>query len=618
MADMLSIGTAATNSFKRALDVTSQNVANVATEGYSRQRAEIASNTPNTVGLGFQGGGARIETIERINAEYLHSQLANSQSLVERYSAQVELASQVEGVIASNDQGIQEFLQRYFDALQNLSDNPTSDTSRQMLIDEGKNLQSHIGNLTAVLDDTQYQLNSQISGLADEINSRLETIQAVNIQVERANRVGQQAPNELLDRRDQAVLELSQYMDIKTFPQESGRVDIHTANGQLPLLSDNTITRLEVDRSPYGDDNRTEVYMSIGGGRQLVSDQIAGGQLGGALHFRDNLLEKAKNDLGLTLNGLTASMNWQHYQGYDINGDAGGNLFTPLALNAINNTDNTGVETGTNILVSFNPNAGVSEPPYDGATGLSLQPATYGDKESYLQNAFTEIGRFESRSYELRYNQATDEFDFFDYNTKAPLLDSTGTPITLARGAVGNIEGMSFDLSGVTTAPDDRDSFLVKPHQTILENFGQELNATEKVATRGQSPIDNDSDGSILDEAPASAAVGDNVNISNLAGLQSTKLLLADSSDVGSETLLGGYSKMATNVGMYVRGSEIQLTAQSNVFQQVTDQRDSISGVSLDEEAANLMRYQQAYEAAAQIIATSQTLFQTILDAVRR
>ena len=618
MADMLSIGTAATNSFKRALDVTSQNVANVATEGYSRQRAEIVSNTPNSVGLGFQGGGSRVETIERINATYLQSQMASSQSLVERYDTQVQLANQVEGIIASNDQGIQEFIQRYFDSLQNLANNPTSDTSRQMLIDEGKNLQSHIGNLTAVLDDTQYQLNAQIGGLSDEVNSRLETIQAINIQVERANRVGGQAPNELLDRRDQAVLELSQYMDIKVFTQDSGRVDVHTANGRLPLLSDNTITRLEADRSPYGDDNRTELYMSIGGQRQLVGNQITGGQLGGALDFRDNLLERAKNDLGLMLNGLTASMNWQSYQGYDINGDAGGNLFTPLSMDAINNTNNSGVETGTNILVSFNPNAGVSEPPYDGATALSSQPATFGDKETYLQNAFTEIGRFEPRSYELRYNQGTDAFDFFDFSTKNPLLDNTGTPVSLARGTVGNIEGMSFDLTGVTTAPDDRDSFLVKPHQAILNDFSQELLDTEKVATRGQSPLDTNNDGSLLDETPATAAVGDNVNISNLAGLQSAKLLLADSSDNGSETLLGGYSKMATNVGMYVRGSEIQLTAQTNVFQQITDQRDSISGVSLDEEAANLMRYQQAYEAAAQIIATSQTLFQTILDAVRR
>ncbi|MCF6253926.1 MAG: flagellar hook-associated protein FlgK [Thiomicrorhabdus sp.] len=617
MADMLSIGTSATNSFKRALDVTSQNVANVSTEGYSRQRAEIVSNSPGSAGAQFVGTGARVESIERINAEYLQTQLSSSQSMVNRYDTQVQLANQVEGVIASNDQGIQEFMQRYFDSLQSLSDNPTSDTGRQMLIDEGNNLESHVGNLISVLDETEYQVNAQINGLTDEVNSRLETIQSLNEQVKSSNRGGQ-APNVLLDQRDQAILELSQYMDIKTFPQEDGTIDIHTANGRIPLLSDNAITRLEADRSPYGDDNRTELYVTLGGQKQMIGNQITGGELGGVLDFRDNLLEKSKNDLGLMLNGLTASMNWQHYQGYDINGDAGGNLYTPLSVNAMNNTKNSGVETGDNILVSFNPNAGISEPPYDGLTALSTQPATYGDKETYLQNALTEIGRFESRSYELRYNQGTDAFDFFDAQTNNPLLDSTGNPVSLARGATASIEGISFDLSGVVAAPDDGDSFLVKPHQAILDDFSQALTQTEKVATRGQSPIDTNNDGSLLDEVPAAAGVGDNVNISNLAGLQSTKLLLADSSDVGSETLLGGYSKMATNVGMYVRSSEVQLTAQTNVLQQVTDQRDSISGVSLDEEAANLVKYQQAYEAAAQIIATSQALCQTILDAVRR
>jgi len=610
---MLNIGTAATSSFKRALDVTSHNVANVATEGYSRQRAEITNNTPATSGSAFLGGGSRVETIERIHADYLQVQLANSQSLVERYDTQVQLARQVEGVIASNDQGIQEFMQRYFDSLQNLADNPTSDTGRQMLIDEGGNLESHIGNLTAVLDDTQDQVNSQVSGLSNEINDRLETIQAINVQVERAFNNQRQLPNDLLDQRDQAILELSQYLDIKQFPQESGRIDIHTGNGTLPLLSDNTLTRLETDRSQYSDENITEVYMTLGGQRQIISDKITGGQLGGVIDFRDDLLGQAKNDLGLTLNGLTASMNWQHYQGYDINGDAGGNVFTPLTMDAMKSSANTGTEDGTNILVSFNPNVGVSEPPYDGVTPLSSQPATFGDKEAYLQNAFTEIGRFEPREYEIKSDGAVPaNFSFFDYQTGEDLTSSVVQPVP----GVFQLEGLSFDLSGVS-ATDLGDSFLVKPHQQVLSDFSQAISDTELVAARGQSPIDSNSDGSLADEVPAFAAVGDNVNIANMAGLQSAKLLLADSSDAASETLLGGYSKMATNVGMYVRGAEIQLTAQTNVFQQMTDQRDSISGVSLDEEAANLMRFQQAYEAAAQIISASQTLFQTILGAVR-
>ena len=171
-------------------------------------------------------------------------------------------------------------------------------------------------------------------------------------------------------------------------------------------------------------------------------------------------------------------------------------------------------------------------------------------------------------------------------------------------------------MSGVA-ATGIGDSFLVKPHQEMLTDFASTITDIEAIATRGQSPVDSNNDGLLTDEVPAFAAVGDNVNMANMAGLQSAKILLSNDSGQPSETLLGGYSKMATNVGTYVRSADIQLTAQTNVFQQIVDQRESYSGVSLDEEAANLIKFQQAYEAAAQIIATSQSLFQTILSTVR-
>lgn len=617
MADMLTIGALATNAFKKALDVTSHNVANVNTEGYSRQRAELISNTPGDTGSAFLGGGTRVESVNRIHSDYIQTQIISSKSLVDRYESQLSLANQVEGIIASNDEGIQEFMQRYFDSLQNLADNPTSNTNRQLVLDEANNLESLVANLTTVIKDTQGQVGSQLGGLTLEINNRLETIQAVNEQVKVAENNGSQTPNDLLDQRDQAILELSEYIDIETYRQPDGTIDIHAGKGKLPLLSDNTITPLQTNRSPYSGENQIEIYMSLGGVSSVVTNLISGGQVGGVIDFRENMLEKAQNDLGLTLNGLTAAANWQHYQGYDMNGNAGGDIFEPLSMNAINNTNNTGAETGANIAVSFNPNAGVSEPPYDGLTPLTSQPATYGAKETLLQNAFTQIGDFEPREYELRYDAGTDAFEFFDYKTGAAVVDNAGTPVTVNRGATGNVEGMSFDFTGMVVAPADNDSFLVKPHQQILIDFGRKINATDELATRGQTPIDADNDGSLLDEVPSAAAEGDNVNVANLANLQSLKLLLSDSTGQGSETLLGGYSLMATNVGMYVRSSEIQLTAQTNVFEQMIDQRESLSGVSLDEEATNLIRYQQAYEAAAQLITTSQSMFQTIIGAIR-
>lgn len=614
---MLTIASLSLNTFKKALEVTSHNVANASTEGYNMQRVIIQSSAPGNAGNNYQGSGAMVGGIERIYSEALQTQLYSSQTLKQRYETQLDLSTQVEGIVASNDKGIQEFLNRYFSSLQALSDNPTSTTSRQQVLDEVGNLESHVNNLTSVLADTNYQTNNQVSDIIKEVNNRLQSVQEMNTQIDNILKNTTNAPNDLMDQRDQAILEISQYMDIKTYYHDNGSVDIYAGNGQIPLLSSNSLMRLEASRSEFQDENRTEVYAYIGDQKQLISDKIVGGELGGVLDFRDNMLGKAQNDLGLTLNGMVASMNWQHYQGYDANGDAGGDIFAPLSTNAIESVKNTGTVYGTDISVSFNPNPGVSEPPYDGSTALANQPATYGDKQSYLENANTEVGNFEPREYKLMYNQGTDSFDFFDYMTKQAVVDSSGNPISVARGSSANVEGLYFDFTGVTNVPADEDSFLVKPHKQILEDFSKVISEQEQLATRGQSPIDSNSDGSLNDETPAAAAKGDNVNIANMAGLQTAKLLFSGSDGKATESLLGGYSKMAVNVGMYVRGTDIQYTAQSNVHDVMVAQRESYSGVSLDEEAANLVRYQQAYEASAQIVATVQELFRTLLDLSR-
>lgn len=587
MADMLTIGSSATMAFKNALDVTSHNVANVSTDGYNRQRAEISSSTN-------VGGGSSVTSIERINADYLQSQLINSNSILSRYDSQVSLSNQVEGVIAGNDSGVQEFMQSFFDSLQNLANNPTSTTGRQLVLDDAGSLSSHIENLTSVLNDTQDQVNNQITGLTTEINNHLETIQKINAQVADSMNNSLQAPNDLLDKRDQAVMELSQYIDIKSSENSDGQMDVFLSDGRLPLLADNKIVPLKADLSEYKNENRVELYMTVNGTTQVVSDRITGGELGGVLDFRTNMLDQSQNDLGVTLNGLVASMNWQNYQGYDANDQPGGNLFEPLSIDGVLASKNN-TEDGSNISVSFNPNQGVSEPPY-----TLPEAGTYAQKQGYLDNALSQIGEFSSREYEIEADGVG--YKFYDKNTQEEL-----TP-TSAVGNIYQLDGLMFDLSANTNV--DGDSFLVKPHQEILQNFSVAMTDEDSLATRGQSPDPADTN-------PTPAGDGDNVNIANMASLQSAKLLFADDSGNASETLLGGYSKMASNVGMYVRSSEIQQSAQSNVYDQLVQQNDSISGVSLDEEATNLVKYQQAYQAASQIISTSQSLFQTLLGVVR-
>lgn len=619
MADMLGIGSLATNTFKRAIEVTSHNVANVGTVGFHRQAANIVSNSANMTGQVFGGGGARVDTVQRIIAPYIQDQLVASNSMMTRYDQQLQLSKQVEGIVGSNDQGVQQFMQRFFDSLQNLSNAPVSETNRQLVLDEAGNMEGHIQNINLILQDTQYQVNNEISNSIVEINNRLQTIQAINTQVSSSFIKGAQVPNDLLDQRDQAIFELSTYMDIKTYTQPNGRIDIHMGDGRFPLISDNTLTTLESNLSQYQSENRTEVYMNISGQRTNMSDYIKGGQLGGVLDFRKNMLDNALNDMGAMLNGMVSAINWQHYQGYDINGNAGGNFFQPLASTVVNNLGNDPASSdGAAISVSFNPPlpAGVTDlPPFDGTAGHA-QPTVYQDKLNYLNNAQTAIGNLQPREYIMRFDSALDAgaggFYVFDRQTNVQLGSFALDPANPSQ-----IDGLEFKGDGGTYV--NGDQFLVSPNKDIVKNFAKVISDPQQLATRGQSPFDAVT-GLNLDpatSAPAPAGVGDNVNAANLASLQAKKLMFADTAGNPAETLLGSYSKMATNVGMYVRGTDIQLTAQTNVYQNIKNQSESISGVNLDEEAANLMRFQQAYEAAAKIIQTSQTLFQTLISVIR-
>jgi len=629
MADMLTIGTNATNTFKRALDVTSHNVANIGTEGYNRQRAEILSDAPGNASVGFHGGGSKIGTVQRMYADFIQTQLVDANSQKSRYNEQLSVANQLEGVVAGNDAGIQDFMQRLFDSFHNLANNPTSSTSRQQVISESTNMESMLSNMSGVLGETQVQTNGQIENIVQQVNEKLTSIQAINKEVANSTNYGGQPPNDLLDQRDEAIKQFSGLMDIKTFKQPDGRIEIYTADGRYPLLNDNVRTNLSASFTDFRNEQRMEVFIDVSGKQKMISDSVQGGQLGGLLDFRKNMLDKSMNELGVALNGLVASVNWQHYQGYDLNGNPGQDFYQPLSMNAMEKATNTGAEDGTNIKVSFNPvydpSAPVqgTNPPFDPAAvppAANAQPATYGDKQTNFQTAMAQIGEFKAREYELTFSSALNGYEVRDYRTGEVLNDAAGNPQFISLGApdngVKNVEGLQFDFSAAL-APTDGDQFIVKPHQEILNNFKTIIADPETLATRGQSSQDTNNDGLLTDEVPTASAYGDNVNIANIASLQSKKILYSDQNGNAAETILGGYSKMATNVGMYVSGTQIQLTAQENVFNQVNDRREAYSGVNLDEEAANLLRFQQAYQASAQIIQTSQSLFQSLLGAVR-
>jgi flagellar hook-associated protein 1 FlgK len=447
-----------------------------------------------------------------------------------------------------------------------------------------------VGSAQQVLAQTEAQINNQLEQVSTDINSRLSQLREVNFSIKTGSISGVQQPNDLFDKRDQLTYELSELVGIRTKINENGTVDVFTANNRIPLLADDKVTLLQVQSDDYPGRDRNELFVTQGGQLKQVTPLLGtGGELGGLLEVRANLLDTTYDRLGQVLNGFVAAQNVQHQQGWDAAGNPGEAIFRPLNVDAFAQKGNS---------VNASVTVGVALTEFD-----STDPAlTYGEKQTALAASFATLGELKPAGYQV-------EFDGTDVRiTNLTSQEVQTTPIASVVNNAIDFEGLRFNLSNLSAG----DRFQVSPHRAMLEQFGVNLTSPTQLATRGQSPLALDP----VDLATP-AAQGDNINVANLSAIQGRRLLDNDAAGQATSTLLEGYAQVTTDIGRYINRSESLFESTRTGFDFLLQKRESISGVNLDEEAANLLRFQQAYQAAAQVIQTSQSLFQTLLGAVR-
>ncbi|SFR59499.1 flagellar hook-associated protein FlgK [Thiomicrospira sp. ALE5] len=584
MADMLTIATTATNAFNRSLQVTSHNIANVNTEGYSRQRAELSALNFGNAG-GYGGSGVEASRIERIMSDFVNKQLQSAQSSVTGFETRLSIAKQVEGAVSSVDQGVENFLLNYFDSWQDLATNPQSNIAKDDVLNQASNLVAAMNATQQLLSQTERQINEQIGGVVNSINSQLADIEQINSAISKAGNNSQQ-PFDLLDKRDKAVNDLGKLLGITVTLKPDGQVEIYSENNRVPLLADNKVFPLEIGKGVYPGLDRAELMSRQSGTEIQITHLLEGsGELGGLLEARTNLIDKTYDQLGVMLNGFVASQNTQNNQGWTSNDELGGNIFTPLEVEARANVNNTSPLGTSNVTVSFN------------AADMLVSGNTVADADAKLANDMQEVGALRAASYEISFDGT--DYRVTNLSTKEFAEFSVSDDI--------EFEGLLFEPDGL--APGDR--FQVSPHRAMVESFRLEASEPSDLATRGQRP-----DMLAATDVLAPAASGDNTNAARFAALQS-KSLLFDRGSGATATIAEGFAQVSTDVGRYINRTESQLMSAQTGYNYLFEQRESIAGVNLDEEAANLIRFQQAYQAAAQVIQTSQSMFQTLLGAVR-
>ena len=627
------IGVTALNAAQAGLITTGHNISNAGTTGFNRQRVDTSPQLPELNGGGFFGRGVSVDNVRRIYSEVLdrQTQVATSQaSFYGTYSAQI---SQINNLVADPASGLSPALQDFFSAVQDVAASPGTTTSRQALISQTGALVSRFGALDRRMQDLSSSLNREIGGSVEGINTIATQIAQLNGRIATLQGSSPNAPNDLLDQRDQLVMDLNRIVSAQVIRQADGVYNVTIGSGQPLVVGESTLRLTTV--ANRDDPSRLDVGYQFTGTPTAINDALLnGGSLGALFSFRTQSLDAAQNALGRVAVALGQNFNAQHRLGQDLNGAAGGDFFsvpvpavTPRSgttagvtaavsnVSALTASDYRLAFDGTSYSVSRLSDNTVSGPfgslpqTIDGisftlasgtpAAGDSwlVQPTRFGARDLALLVSDTALvaaaAPVRSLAPTTNLGSATIGSPVVDASTQPPLNPALRNTVTITF----NSPPSTFNVVDTTAATTLATNVAYAPGMTISFNGWSTTLAGNPEATDTLTVQSN------------TGGRTDNRNALLLAGLQSSNRL-----DNGSSSYQSAYSAMVSDIGSKAREAQVTGKAQTSILRETQAAQQSLSGVNLDEEAANLIRFQQAYQAASKMISIASRLFDSILE----
>ncbi|MBB4819094.1 flagellar hook-associated protein 1 FlgK [Pseudomonas alcaligenes] len=672
MADLLSIGLSGLRTSQTSLTVTGHNISNVNTPGYSRQQAVQQTNVPQFTGGGYIGSGSQVVDVRRLASEFLTSQLrtATSQnSELQTFKSQIE---QLDGLLSNTTTGISPALKSFFTSLQTASQDPSSVAAREAVLSQAKGLEDAFNTLYDQLDKQNSQINDQLGALTTQVNSLAANVANYNDAIAKARASGAE-PNDLLDAREETIRQISEMIGVKTLEQNDGSVSLFVGTGQ-PLVVGNTASTLRA-KPGVDDPSRYQIDLVTGGVSQTITTQISGGEMGGLLAYRDTTLDQSYNSLGQLAITISDTINKQLGQGLDSAGRAGSPLFGNIndpqdaSLRVLSNVNNTGTASAA-LNITDTSKLGTSDYrlDYDGTnftatrlsdnapmtvsvTGTGPYTLSFADAAGNSQGFQVQMStlpaandRFTlqpTRRGATDFESTLKSSDQLAFSGSARAEATTNNRGTGTIGQPGLVSGPSpiditdlqdlFGANGISltfdaatntlngTLPAGATLSYVSPSTTALtpgQTNTLRLNYTDPSTnnsytyefTMGGTPQSGDS----FNLAFNNKGTGDNRNALALVGLQ-TKPVVGNGTT--GATYTDAYSGLVERVGSLTAQVRVNADAGEAVLKQAQENRDSLSGVNLDEEAASLIQFQQYYNANAQVIQVARALFDTLIGA---
>lgn len=553
ISGLFEIGRLALLANQKALGITGQNISNANTKGYSRQVPVFESTRPIDSQPGQVGTGVRITEIRRMVDSLLESQINSETGMLGNLEARASALDRIESIFSdTNDTGISQAINGFFNAVQGLIDNPQGYTERVDVISQGETLSEMISKAASDLSQVREDMDQGIGSAINDINGLASQIAVLNEKISHAE-INSQNANDYRDERTRLLNDLSGKIDISYFEDDLGQVTVMVGGGN-PLVEGSEARSLS-GTANSDNDGLTDIYFNPGPGQMVnITENIKNGSIAGMLNIRDEVVPELSGKLDLLAASITNEVNILHSAGYGLDSTTGNAFFSPL-------TTTTG-QLSANI-------GGAS---IDSGTILDFSVLSLDD-------------------YEIRF---TSPLNYDIVNTTDNTTVSTGN-IYISGGNI-DFDGIRVVITDNTGTPATGDTFTVSVTDGQAGRMSVLLSDPNKVAAAQD-----------LASLP-----GDNRNALALAQLQDDLTL-----NNSTTTFSSFYSSIVEEAGTISSQNSRALSAQRFVTDQLDARREEVSGVSLDEETVNLIKFQRGFEAAARLITTADELFQTILDLKR-
>jgi flagellar hook-associated protein 1 FlgK len=648
---LLNLGTRALQVNQVALQTTGNNIANVNTVGYSRQKAVLEAVEGQYSGSGYVGRGVNVQTIQRNFDEFLvrQSALASSNEFSDKTRA--DYLKQLEGIFEGGKQGLGASISDMMNAFSDVSNAPTDLTARTVALTRVQETASRMRSTSQRLDDLQLVVQQSLDQKISSINSIAKNIAAVNDQVIRALGSGQ-PPNDLLDQRDQLIRDLNQFVQTTQINADDGSIGIYLSSSQELILGTRA-SSVAIVKDDFGDPRTSTLAIIRNGEANRLDDHmLGGGEVSGLIRFQNHDLNEGRNLLGRLTMAISTAMNAQHKLGTDLDGNIGGDIFSPTVFGGANvlqpappafvNKGTTSLTMGISDVTKFaasdyflsfsGPTAGTITRNSDGqqtAFDFALTSPVVIDGLSLTQAGLSSAGdRFLLKPFTTSASNISSQFS-------SPRALAVASPVAGTMGASnkGSLQQMSLAARSnppvnvpVTLTFTGPNTYTRSDDVVNVYNYtpGEAIEATLPDLPLTSPPTYSLSliDWSV--KIQGTPGIGDSytVNANAFPALSAgNALAILDLRDVAmfdGAALTDGFAGVISQVGIRSQSANYAAQVSQSIATTLEHSRTGVSGVNLDEEASKLLQYQQAYQACAKMIQIANSIFDTLLNSLAR